>query len=97
MRDQRRLHHQRMVPQSQITLVKNPNLPRRRQVKGSTRSATTRPRTSPCGSLKALSAAGRARRTYDVPSDQIKWLEKNMRTEFQRLALFRHVLSMSST
>ena len=73
------------VPQSQITLVKNPNFHDAAKVKLD--KIVYYPTEDIAEELKRY-RAGELDVTYEVPSDQIKWLEANMKDEFQHSPYF---------
>lgn len=73
------------VPQSQVTLVKNPNFREAASVKLD--KIVFYPTEDLAEELKRY-RAGELHITYDAPSDQIKWLEANMADEFHNTPYF---------
>ncbi len=73
------------VPQSQVTLVKNPNFREAASVKLD--KIVYYPTEDVAEELKRF-RAGELHITYDAPSDQIKWLEANMADEFHNTPYF---------
>ncbi|QEX24070.1 peptide ABC transporter substrate-binding protein [Hypericibacter adhaerens] len=73
------------VPQSQLTIVKNPNFHDAASVKLD--KIIYYPTEDIAEELKRY-RAGELDITYDVPSDQVKWVEANMKDEFHNTPYF---------
>ena len=83
------------VPQSQLTVVKNPNFHDAANVKLD--KIIYYPTEDLHEELKRY-RAGELDITYDVPSDQIKWLEENMADEFDNtpyLGTYYYVINLT--
>ena len=83
------------VPQSQVTLKKNPNYWDAANVKLDT--IVHYPTEDLAEELKRY-RAGELHITYDAPSDQIKWLEENMKEEFHNtpyLGTYYYIINLT--
>jgi oligopeptide transport system substrate-binding protein len=83
------------VPQSQLTVVKNPNFHAADEV--ALDKIVFYPTEDLAEELKRY-RAGELHITYDVPSDQVKWLEENMADEFHNtpyLGTYYYVINLT--